>query len=40
MEKMHIITKERDHPKMTDPSSIATKGADLATMTTKTLITK
>jgi hypothetical protein len=40
MEKMHTITRERDHPKIIDHTDIAARGVDLATMTITTLTTK
>jgi hypothetical protein len=40
MEKTHTITREHDHPKMIDPIDIATRGANLATMTITILTAK
>jgi hypothetical protein len=40
MEKTHITIKERDHLKMTGPTDIAIKGADLAITTTMDLTAK
>jgi hypothetical protein len=40
MERTHTMTRERNHPKMIDPTDIAPRGADLTTMTITTLTTK
>jgi hypothetical protein len=40
MENMRTITRERDHLKMIDPTDIATRDEDLATMTIIILIAK
>jgi hypothetical protein len=40
MDKTLIKIKERNHPKMTDTTGIATRGADLATTTTIILTVK
>jgi hypothetical protein len=40
MEKMLVTTREHDHPKMTEETSIAIRGEDLATMTITAPIVK
>jgi hypothetical protein len=40
MEKMRITIKEHDHPKMTGPTSIVIRGADLAATITIALTAK